>query len=114
MRRSQTALAGALLGLAVAALLAAPVRADAGADLTKLLRDYGDAEQKLKPRTAAERGDSRYLDGYDESATGSYLAARRRINEDMRAKLEKIDAAALKAQDGLTLEIFRWDLEDEA
>ena len=89
MRRSQTALARAVLGLAVAALLAGPVHADAGSDLTKLLRDYGDAEQKLKPRAAAERGDSRYLDGYDESATSAYLAARRRINEDMHAQASR-------------------------
>jgi uncharacterized protein (DUF885 family) len=115
MRRSQTTPARAALGLGFAVLLfAAPAHADAGSDLTKLLRDYSDAEQKIRPRTAAERGDSRYLDGYDENATATYLTARRRINEDIRARLEKIDAAALKAQDGLTFEIFRWDLDDEA
>jgi uncharacterized protein (DUF885 family) len=115
MRRSQTVLGRAALAIGLAALVSAGVaHADAGSDLTKLLRDYGDAEQKLRPRASAERGDSRYLDGYDESATATYLAARRRINEDMRARLARIDAAALKAQDGLTFEIFRWDLDDEA
>ncbi len=115
MRRSQRALGRAALVVGFAALVAAgPVRADAGADLAKLVRDYGDAEQKIRPRTAAEHGDSRYLDGYDESATSAYLAARRRINEDIRARLEKIDATTLKPQDGLTLQIFRWDLDDEA
>src|SRR2546423_12258389 len=114
MPRSQRPLAGAMLAFAVMLLAAGPVRADASADLTKLLRDYGDAEQKLKPRTAAERGDSRYLDGYDESATSAYLAARRGLNEETRAQLRRIDAAALEAQDGLTLASFRWDLGDGA
>src|SRR4051812_12603762 len=112
---ARTALCRAVLALGFSTLIAAgPVRADAGTDLTKLVRDYGAAEQKIRPRSAAERGDSRYLDGYDESATATYLAARRRINEDSRARLDRIDAAALKAQDGLTFQIFRWDLEDEA
>ncbi|MEA2824900.1 MAG: hypothetical protein QOF03_1382 [Alphaproteobacteria bacterium] len=114
-RRFQTALCRAALAIGLAVFVSAgAAHADAGNDLTKLLRDYSDAEQKLRPRTAAEHGDSRYLDGYDENATSVYLAARRRINEDMHARLEKIDAPALKAQDKLTFEIFRWDLDDEA
>jgi uncharacterized protein (DUF885 family) len=115
MRRSQTALGRAALAIGLAALVSAgPAYADADGDLSKLLRDYSDAEQKLRPLSAAERGDSRYLDGYDENATANYLTARRRINGDIHARLETIDAAALKTQDRLTLEILRWDLDDEA
>src|SRR4051812_25880498 len=74
MAPARTALCRAVLGLGFVTLVAAgPVRADAGADLTKLVRDYGAAEQKIRPRSAAERGDSRYLDGYDESASATYL-----------------------------------------
>ena len=115
MRRSQMALCRAALAIGLAALVSAgPAYADADGDLSKLLRDYSDAEQKLRPLSAAEHGDSRYLDGYDENATANYLAARRRINGDIHARLETIDAAALKTQDRLTLEILRWDLDDEA
>src|SRR5436309_2002440 len=73
MRRSQmdllqTALGRAALAIGLAALVSAGAAyADAGSDLTKLLRDYSDAEQKVRPRAAAEHGDSRYLDGYDQS-----------------------------------------------
>jgi len=115
MALARTALGRATLAIGLAAFVSAgPVHADAGSDLAKLLRDYSDAEQKVRPRAAAEHGDSRYLDGYDENATSVYLAARRRINEDMHARLEKIDAPALKAPDKLTFDIFRWDLDDEA
>jgi uncharacterized protein (DUF885 family) len=104
-----------LLAIFLAAVLAAgSVRADAGADLTKLLRDYREAGLKLRPTEAMERGDNRYLDRYDENLTAAYMNARRRINEDTRAKLQAIDAGGLKPQDGLSYEIFRWALDDEA
>ena len=100
---------GILLSIAVAALLAAaPVYADAGADLTQLLRDYRAAEQKLQPSAGRDR------DSYDEKQTAAYLNALRRINDDARARLARIDRAQLKNQDGLSYDIFRWGLDDEA
>jgi uncharacterized protein (DUF885 family) len=103
-----------LFVLAVACTAAGPVRADAGADLNRLLRDYREAELKVRPTTAIENGDNRYLDRFDENLTAKYLAERRRINQATRAKLDGINLAALKTQDGLSYEIFRWALEDEA
>src|SRR3569832_1203063 len=88
--------------------------ATAGNDLNKLLRDYREAETKLRPNRAIARGDERYLDRYDDSLTQSYLNGRRRVNEDTRKKLAAIDSTALKTQDALSYDIFRWALEDEA
>src|SRR3954464_812190 len=88
--------------------------ARAGADLNKLLRDYREAEFKLRPNEAIARGDERYLDRYDESLTQAYLNGRRRVSEDTRNKLAAIDPSSLNTQDALSYEIFRWALEDEA
>jgi uncharacterized protein (DUF885 family) len=85
---------------------AAPAHADAGADLNKLMRDYRASEAKLRPDDTAGI--------YDEKVTADTLNARRRVNEDVRGKLAAIDAAALKTQDSLSYQIFRWSLDDEA
>ena len=85
-----------------------------GAALDKLLRDYRDAELKLRPNAAIARGDERYLDHYDDSLTQSYLSGRRRINEETRSKLTAIDPSQLNAQDALSYDIFHWALEDES
>src|SRR5678815_2242340 len=82
-----------------------------GAEFNKLLRDYREAELKLRPNEAIARGDERYLDRYDDSLTQSYLSGRRRVNEDTRNKLGAIESTALNTQDALSYEIFRWALE---
>jgi uncharacterized protein (DUF885 family) len=87
--------------------------ADAAAELSGLLREYRQAESKLRPATAMQRGDTRYIDQYDEKLAATYFDARRRINEETRTKLAAIDPAGLKPQDTLSYEIFRWSLEDE-
>jgi len=102
-----------VLGL-IALAFGGPARADAGGDLTRLLRDYREAEFKLRPTTAMERGDDRYTDRYDENLTAAYMTGRRRINEDARTRLAGINPSALKPQDELSYEIFRWSLDDEA
>lgn len=98
---------------AIRARPVAAATADAGAELNRLLRDYREAELKLRPNEAIARGDERYLDRYDESLTQAYLNGRRRVNEDTRTKLAAVDAARLNAQDRLSYDIFRWALEDE-
>ena len=100
--------------LFTALMFAAPVHADAGADLTGLMRSYREAELKLRPSTAIERGDDRYLDRYDENLTAAYMNARRKINDDTRDRLAAVDPSGMNPQDGLSYEIFRWALEDEA
>ena len=94
-----------------------PVAAAAGApatELNKLLRDYREAELKLRPNEAIARGDERYLDHYDDSLTQSYLDARRQVNEETRNKLAAIDPSRLNVQDALSYDIFRWSLDDES
>ena len=98
-----------LIAIGFAGLLAGSAHADAGADFTRLMRDYRAAESKLRP-DASERGSERY----DESRSAAALAAQRKLNEDTRGKLASIDASALKGQDSLSYEIFRWSLDDDA
>src|ERR1043166_5764670 len=85
--------------------VAAASASGSGAALNKLLRDYREAELKLRPNEAIARGDERYLDRYDDSLTQSYLNGRRRVNEDTRNKLAAIDASPLNAQDHLSYDI---------
>ena len=102
------------LAISFTALLAAgPARADASADLTKLLRDYREAEQKLSPPNATERREDGEVAIYDAKRTAAYMDARRRIVQDMRTRLTAIDPSGLKTQDGLSYEIFRWAIDDE-
>jgi uncharacterized protein (DUF885 family) len=82
-------------------------RADAAGDLTKLLNDYRQAEQKV--RSAGERNDDRY----DAKLVAANMDARRRINGEMRTRLAAIDPSELKGQDELSYEIFHWALDDE-
>ena len=102
------------LAVSLAALLAAgPACADPAADLTKLLRDYREAEQKLRPPEATERRDDGEVAIYDAKRTGAYMDARRHIVQDMHTRLAAIDPSGLKTQDGLSYEIVRWSLDDE-
>src|SRR5512144_1180500 len=73
--------------------IAAAVASGPGAEFNKLLRDYREAELKLRPNEAIARGDERYLDRYDDSLTQAYLNGRRRINDETRKKLAAIDAS---------------------
>src|SRR5579864_7532338 len=82
-------------------------RADAAGDLTKLLNDYRQAEQKL--RSAGERSEDRY----DAKLVAANMDSRRRVNGEMRTRLAAIDPLELKGQDALSYEIFRWALDDE-
>jgi uncharacterized protein (DUF885 family) len=92
---------------------AAATPAQAGTDLTKLLRDYREAEQKLRPPDATERRGDGEVAIYDAKRTAAYMDARRRIVQDMRTRLTAIDPSGLTTQDELSYEIFRWALDDE-
>ncbi len=89
-------------------------RADASADLTRLLNDYRAAESALRPSAAMPLTDRRYLDRYDDDLTTAYLDARRKINSDTRSRLSSIDRKALRSQDQLTYDILDWSLGDDA
>jgi uncharacterized protein (DUF885 family) len=99
-----------VLGLLVAGVAhAAP-----SAKLAALLKDYDDAHLKLYPTDALWRGDTRFLDKYEDTLTPEFLVEARKENADFRARLTAIDANTLDDEDRLSREIFAWQLDDEA
>ncbi len=106
--------------LAAAAIVAAifafapGARADDSADLTKLMKDYDETRLALNPSGALYRGDTRYLDRYEDNLTPKYLAVERKLNAEESARLAAIDRAKLSYQDQLSYDIFAWTLKDEA
>jgi uncharacterized protein (DUF885 family) len=103
-----------LLGLVFASPL--PVHsaaAGASAELADLLNDHDEADRRLYPSAAIQQGDDRDLDRYEDDLTERHLAERRRVNDEERARLSRIDRAALSEQEQLTYDIFAWNLDDE-
>jgi uncharacterized protein (DUF885 family) len=88
--------------------------ADSGVALERLLRDYRNSEARLDSSSSMELSDQRYLERYEDDLLPPYLEARRKINEETRAKLTQIDRSNLKGQDRLSYEIFAWSLSDDA
>ena len=87
--------------------------ADSGAQLERLLRDYRNSESRLDSSSSMELSDQRYLERYEDDLLPAYIEARRKINEETRAKLAAIDRASLKGQDQLSYDIFGWSLSDD-
>jgi uncharacterized protein (DUF885 family) len=102
----------AVLGLTVVAFSGPAIAANPAADFNKVLNDYRAAEQKL-PRNAGLKFGDDGSEFYDQSGAQAGIEAQRRINQDARNRLDTIDPTALKPQDKLTYQIFRWALEDE-
>ncbi len=91
-----------------------PLRAaDAGGDLTRLLRDYREGIRTLSAAIDPERGDKNSTDAYDAAGIAKYLTARRQLNQNLSGRLLAIPTERLSPSDLLSYEIFRWDLEDE-
>src|SRR5262245_42855113 len=95
-----------------------PVSAGGAADsrvaLEQLLKDYRNSEARLDSSSSMELSDQRYLERYEDDLLPPYVEARRKINEDTRAKLARIDRSGLKGQDQLSYDIFAWSLSDDA
>jgi uncharacterized protein (DUF885 family) len=100
--------------LALAFLFAGAAQAAPSAELAALLKDYDDAHLKLYPTDALWRGDTRFLDKYEDTLTPEFLAEARKDNADFRARLAAIGASGLGEEDRLSREILAWQLDDEA
>jgi uncharacterized protein (DUF885 family) len=100
--------------LAFALLFAGVAQAAPSTELAALLKDYDDAHLKLYPTDALWRGDTRFLDKYEDTLTPEFLVEARRENADFRARLARIGAGGLDEEDRLSREIFAWQLDDEA
>jgi uncharacterized protein (DUF885 family) len=100
--------------LALAFLFAGAAQAAPLAELAALLKDYDDAHLKLYPTDALWRGDTRFLDKYEDTLTPEFLAEARKDNADFRARLAAIGASGLGEEDRLSREILAWQLDDEA
>jgi uncharacterized protein (DUF885 family) len=103
--------AAAAFGLAIAAGFSpAPVRADAGADFAGVLRDYQSAQTNLRP-SARDNAD---LDRNGDDLRTDYFALLRKITEETRVALARVDRTGLSGQDRLSYDIFDWSLADDA
>ena len=100
--------------LALAFLFAGAAQAAPSTELAALLKDYDDAHLKLYPTDALWRGDTRFLDKYEDTLTPEFLAEARKDNADFRARLAAIGASGLGEEDRLSREILAWQLDDEA
>ena len=102
----------AVLGIFLLIGTASAFAADPGAELSRALRDYRSAEQRLPREPDLARGD----DGsqhYDQRGEFANIEARKRINETARTRIEKLDPAGMRPQDRLSWSIFKWQLDDE-
>jgi len=102
------------LAFVFALFLAGVAHAAPSAELSTLLKDYDDAHLKLYPTDALWRGDTRYLDRYEDTLTPEFLVEARKEKAAFRARLSKISREALDAEDALSYDIFAWQLGDEA
>ena len=103
-------------GVITAALVAfAPqVQASATDDLQKLMKDYDEQILMLYPSAALYRGDTRYLDRYEDNLTPEFLAKARAFSAEDTARLKAIDRVELGYQDQLSYDIFAWTMKDQA
>lgn len=99
--------------LAFALLFAGVAQAAPSTELAAL-KDYDDAHLKLYPTDALWRGDTRFLDKYEDTLTPEFLVEARKENADFRARLARIGARGLDEEDRLSRKIFAWQLDDEA
>jgi uncharacterized protein (DUF885 family) len=88
--------------------------AESSAALERLMREYRNSQAGLDSSSSMALSDQRYLERYEDDLLPAYVAARRRINTEMRAKLAAIDRETLKGQDRLSYDIFEWSLSDSA
>jgi uncharacterized protein (DUF885 family) len=88
--------------------------ADSAPALEGLLKEYRNSEARLDSSSSMELSDQRYLERYEDDLLPSYIEARRKINEETRAKLARIDRSTLGRQDQLSYDIFAWSLSDGA
>ncbi len=102
------------LAFVFALFLAGAAQAAPSAGLAALFKDYDEAHLKLYPTDALWRGDSRYLDRYEDTLTPEFLREARKQNAAFRARLSRISRAGLDAEDALSYDIFAWQLDDEA
>ena len=111
MRLVRNALVAGFLALLPAG---AGIAADSSAALERLLSEYRNAEARLDSSSSMELSDQRYLERYEDDLLPPYIEARRKINEETRAKLAAIDRSSLGRQDQLSYDIFGWSLSDDA
>lgn len=78
------------------------------AALQKLFADSDEASLKLNPIGALFRGDQRYAGEFGDYITDAYIEQLRRDAASDLRRLEKIDRAALNAQDQIAYDVFEY------
>ncbi len=78
------------------------------AALQKLFADSDEASLKLNPIGALFRGDQRYAADFGDYISDAYIEQSRRDTSSDLRRLEKIDRAALSAQDQIAYDVFAY------
>jgi uncharacterized protein (DUF885 family) len=82
--------------------------ASPAAAMQKLFEDSDEASLKLNPIGALFRGDQRYAAEFGDYITDAYIEQTRRDAAADLRRLEKIDRAALSAQDQIAYDVFKY------
>lgn len=111
-------LISALLATALAGCTASPDKpvtaaADSAAnpELAKVLDAYWERSSRLFPLSATAQGDNRFNDQLPNDQTRAFRDTLTAFYTRTRAGLARFDDAALSADDRLSLDIFRYDLD---
>jgi uncharacterized protein (DUF885 family) len=84
---------------------------DAKKELSTLVDNYYEEQLKLNPVSATANGDNRYNDQLTINFTDSHLAKVKALLEKTQARLNEIDREKLDANDQITFDMLKRDVE---
>ncbi|MGQ0742460.1 MAG: DUF885 domain-containing protein [Alphaproteobacteria bacterium] len=96
-----------------AALVCTPALGAPADDLGVLMKDYDETLLRLYPTIALYRGDTRYLDRYEDNLMPEFVAEARGLVDSFQQRLAGIGRSELGYQDQLSYDIFSWQLNDQ-
>ncbi|MCC3154250.1 DUF885 domain-containing protein [Hymenobacter sp. BT770] len=83
----------------------------ASAPLAALFEAYSEAEARLFPLGATSQGDYRYNDQLPNDQTRAFRQQQHRFYQQYLASLQKFDRAKLAAEDQVSYDIFKYEME---
>ncbi|SFQ71529.1 Uncharacterized conserved protein, DUF885 familyt [Hymenobacter arizonensis] len=83
----------------------------ASAPLAALFEKYWDEQASLFPFAATAQGDSRYNDQLPNDQTRAFRQQQQRFYQQYLTSLQKFDRAKLSAEDQVSYDVFRYQLE---
>jgi len=83
----------------------------ASVPLAALFAAYWDEQAQLFPLAATAQGDNRYNDQLPNDQTRAFRQQQQRFYQQYQASLRKVDRAKLAAEDQVSYDVFRYQLE---